>query len=264
MESRNDGSSRNLQGRAAPDALSAQSSFLNLTRQSIRVATWNVLTLNHPGHSSLLSSELSRLNVAVAGLQEVRWISHGETDVDNYRILWSGHETNHIQGVALAIHSRYTSSIVSWKPISARLLYARIKHSFGHMSVFSCYAPTDIADAETKDTFYQQLQDELRRVSRHDVIVLLGDMNATIGQDRSGLEHVLGPHSSSTDTNDNGDRMLELCASHNLKVLGTWFKHRQIHQTTWYSNTGTISKCIDHILVSGRWRVASDCSVSQR
>lgn len=31
------------------------------------------------------------------------------------------------------------------------------------------------------------------------------------------------------ETNDNRDHMLELCAAHNLKCLGTWFQHWQIH-----------------------------------
>ena len=82
-------------------------------------------------------------------------------------------------------------------------------------------------------------------------------MNATVGPNRSGIERFVGPHTSNV-TNNNGDRMIELCTSHNLKILGTWFQHRQIHRATWYSNTGLLSKEIDHILVSGRWKVASD------
>ncbi len=104
------------------------------------------------------------------------------------------------------------------------------------------------------------LTDELRLISRHDIVLILGDMNATLGPDREGLEHVLGPHTLH-QTNDNGRRMLDLCATHNLKCLSTWFQHRPIHRYTWYSNTGSTAKAIDHILISGRWRIASDCRV---
>lgn len=85
-------------------------------------------------------------------------------------------------------------------------------------------------------------------------------MNATVGPNRDGIEHIVGPFTSD-HTNDNGNRMIELCASHNLKVAGTWFQHRRIHTTSWYSNTGITSKTIDHILVSGRWKAISDCRV---
>ena len=86
-------------------------------------------------------------------------------------------------------------------------------------------------------------------------------MNATVGPTRDGVEHIVGPFTSSGNGNDNGARMIELCASHNLKVASTWFQHRQIHTLSWYSNTGITSKTIDHILVSGRWRIMSDCRV---
>ena len=222
-----------------------------------------MLSLNPPGHTTLLSEELSRLRISLAGLQEVRWLGHGETDIsDNFRLLWSGHEDSRIQGVALVIHRRFVPSIANWKPLGPRMLYVRLKHSQGYVSVFTCYAPTDNADSEAKELFYRQLKGELRRVSRHDITVILGDMNATIGPSRAGLESIVGPHPSDiVASNDNGIRLLELCASHNLKLLGTWFQHRQIHRTTWYSNTGTTSKTIDHILVSGRWKIASDCRV---
>ena len=44
---------------------------LILTRSTLRIATWNVLTLNQPSHPILLPSELSRLKISIAGLQEV-------------------------------------------------------------------------------------------------------------------------------------------------------------------------------------------------
>ena len=220
--------------------------------------------MNPTGHPALLARELSRLNVSIAGLQEVRWIGSGESTVDNFKLIWSGHENHQIQGVALAIHRRFANALTFWKPLGPRLIYARLKHSFGFLSLFVCYAPTEAADLESKDSFYQLLNCELRHVSRHDITMILGDFNATIGSNRPdpGLEHIVGPHTSAgVNTNDNGDRMLDLCSTHNFKVLGTWFQHREIHRLTWYSNTGTVAKTIDHILVSGRWRIASDCRV---
>ena len=218
--------------------------------------------MNHSGHSELLTAELSRLNISIVGLQEVRWTGCGETTLNGYKFIWSGHDCHRVQGVALVVHRRFVNAIVSWKQLGSRLLYVRFKHSHGFLSIFVCYAPTDLAEEEAKDAFYQQLSAELRRVSRHDITVVLGDMNATIGPDRQGLENIIGPNPfAHSETNDNGDRMVTLCSTHNLKILGTWFPHRNIHRATWHSNTGTVSKTIDHILISGRWNVASDCRV---
>ena len=135
-----------------------------------------------------------------------------------------------------------------------------MKHSQGFLSIFVCYAPTDTSEDTLKDSFYETLHYNLQRVSSHDIVTVLGDMNATVGPTRDGVEHIVGPFTS-TNTNDNGERMTELCASHNLKIASTWFQHRRIHTTSWYSNTGITSKTIDHILISGRWRTLSDCRV---
>ena len=233
---------------------------LNLTRKPIRIATWNVLTLNSPGHSTLLSAELSRLRISIAGLQEVRWPGSGETNAGDYRLLWSGHDSDRVQGVALALDKTSLSALVSWQPLGPRLLYARLKHSQGFLSIFVCYAPTDTSEDTLKDSFYETLHYNLQRVSSHDIVTVLGDMNATVGPTRDGVEHIVDPFTS-TNTNDNGERMTELSASHNLKIASTWFQHRRIHTTSWYSNTGITSKTIDHILISGRWRTLSDCRV---
>ena len=231
-------------------------------RKPTRIGTWNVLSLNPPGHTTLLSAELSRLNVCIAGLQEVRWTGSGELLQGDYKLLWSGHESHQIQGAALAINRRFASSIVSWRPLGSRMLYTRLRHNLGYISIFVCYAPTENSDLDTKDSFYHLLDDELRRISRHDITLVLGDMNATVGSNRTSLEHIIGPHPfANVATNDNGDRLLNICSTHNLKVLNTWYQHRNIHRTTWYSNTGALSKTLDYILVSGRWNVASDCRV---
>ena len=136
-------------------------SSFNLIRNPLRIGTWNVLSLNPNGHSELLARELSRLNVAIAGLQEVRWTGSGETSTDSYKLIWSGHESHRIQGVALAVHRKYVGSLTFWKPLGPRLMHARFKHSFGFISLFVCYAPTEAADQEAKDTFYQKLNSEL-------------------------------------------------------------------------------------------------------
>ena len=262
---RNDGPPSNPLGRGFPDAPLVQSPILpvNIIRQPLRIATWNVLTLNPQGHDVLLATELARLRVSIAGLQEVRWTGHGEVDVGDYHILWSGQERLRIQGVALVVHKQHVSSIVDWKPISSRLIYARFKHSHGYLSIFSCYAPTDASDSDTKDEFYHLLREEIRRISNHDIVIVLGDMNASTGLTRPGLEHIIGPHALPAELNDNCERMMDFCATStcNLKPISTWFQHRDIHRMTWHSNTGNVSKCIDHVLISGRWRVASDCRV---
>ena len=85
-------------------------------------------------------------------------------------------------------------------------------------------------------------------------------INATIGTDRIGYESVLGPHSSGV-RNDKGERLLDLCSLHNIKISGSWFRRRNIHRWTWYSNNGRTKKVLDYVLVSARWKLVQDCRV---
>ena len=72
--------------------------------------------------------------------------------------MWSGPSDDRgLYGVALAIPKEFQSSIVSWKPISDRLLTARLNHRHGKFTVVVGYAPTDVAPENIKDRYYNQL-----------------------------------------------------------------------------------------------------------
>ena len=62
--------------------------------------------------------------------------------------------------------------------------------------------PTEESDDACKDAFYGQLQDVMNDIPNHDVKLLIRDMNAKIDK-RHGLEHVIFPHGSADENNDN-------------------------------------------------------------
>ena len=167
-----------------------------------RFATWNVLSLNGPGKSELLDRELSKLNIAIAGLQEVRWQGSGELSLANYKLFWSGHDFA-TRGVALAVRKDLVDCLTEWKPLGPRLIQARFRHTRGSFTLFSCYAPTNAATETEKDDFFSQLSSEVASASQHDIVFVLGDLNTTIGGSRQGYERVLGPCCEGP-TNDNG------------------------------------------------------------
>uniref|UniRef100_A0A914XEZ9 Reverse transcriptase domain-containing protein n=1 Tax=Plectus sambesii TaxID=2011161 RepID=A0A914XEZ9_9BILA len=87
------------------------------------------------------------------------------------------------------------------------------------------------------------------------MVILVGDFNAQIGPDRSGFKHTIGLHGSATTTNDNGYRLLSLCAAHGLAVSNTYFPHKWIHKMTWKApGAQGVRNEIDYICVSNRFR----------
>ena len=80
------------------------------------------------------------------------------------------------------------------------------------------------------------------------------------GTSRVSSESVVGNYGSGTP-NENSQRMLSFCCARNLAVVGSWFKRKNIHRTTWISNDGHTMKEIDHIITRDRWLFRS-CSFS--
>jgi hypothetical protein len=62
-----------------------------------------------------------------------------------------------------------------------------------NITIIQCYATTEKADA-----FYQLLNETLKEVKRRNIKIMMGDMNAQIGPENEGLEHVFGRHGRHT------------------------------------------------------------------
>ena len=198
-------------------------------RTAFRFGTWNVLSLLT---YLLVVRELSRLHLSITVLTEVRWPGSGTKTVANSTMLWSGRSDNkRTEGVALALDPSASRALISWRLISERLLTATFKHRHGRLQVIACYAPTNSHIDANKDQFYNTLTYLIAAFARHDIVVVLGDLNATLGSDRRGYDSVLGPHSSGS-RNDNGERLLDLCALHRLKITGSWFRRRNMNRWT--------------------------------
>ena len=121
------------------------------------------------------------------------------------------------------------------------------------MSLIVAYAPTDVADEEDKDRFYSSLQSVLDKTPRHDVLLMLGDFNARVGNNNTNRERVMGRHGIGEIT-DNGERLVGICEENNLIIGGTLFQHKNIHKLTWTSPDGQSQNQIDHIVINSKWR----------
>ncbi|XP_072401620.1 membrane-associated tyrosine- and threonine-specific cdc2-inhibitory kinase wee-1.3-like [Diabrotica undecimpunctata] len=56
------------------------------------------------------------------------------------------------------------------------------------ITVIQCYAPTNTSPPEDKEVFYEQLEQTTQQVNQGDILIVMGDMNAKVGEDNINLD----------------------------------------------------------------------------
>ena len=117
-----------------------------------------------------------------------------------------------------------------------------------------CYVLANEASDEVKDQFYERLKGVLgSNRPQRELTILMGDMNAKIGDCNIGYEEVIGTHGLGL-MNNNGERFADLCAEHELVIGGSVFPHKRMHKATWASPNYTVENQIDHFCISKKFR----------
>ena len=101
-------------------------------------------------------------------------------------------------------------ALMEWTPISKRIITARFYSKYKKLTVAQAYAPTNDAMDEEKDEFFNQLQDTVSSCNRNDTIVVMGDLNAKVGNNNTNREEVMGKFGVGV-MNDNGERLCDFC-----------------------------------------------------
>ena len=225
-----------------------------------RIGYWNVRTLYQAGKLATLRKEFDSYKLDLLGISEVRWLGSNkkllkeDTKLKSHTLIFSGRKDGrHEEGVGLLMSRELSKTLIEWKPISPRLLKARFNSKYTKLSVIVCYAPTNTADDDQKDEFYEQLNATTQEVSSHDMLVIIGDMNARPGSDNTGKTRIMGNEGYGT-INENGTRLCNFCEDNNLKIGGTLFPHKSIHKITWISPDDHTKAQLDHILINCKWK----------
>ncbi len=121
---------------------------------------------------------MHRLKISVVGLCETRWNTFRQmTTATGDTFLYSGREREedeHSRGVGILIAKDAAKSLMEWEPVSERIMTARFYTKGRNITLIQCYAPTNKADLEDKDNFYQQLQAVLSKLPKRDIKIMLG------------------------------------------------------------------------------------------
>ena len=114
----------------------------------------------------------------------MRWTGSGKIISDSKTIIYSGHDERHEFGVGIVLSDSAAKSLLGWKPVSDRIITARLLSKHAKTTIVQVHAPIEGSKDHEKDAFYEQLNDILDDIPKHDILIFMGDMNAKIGSDR--------------------------------------------------------------------------------
>ena len=228
-------------------------------RTTTKIATWNIRTMYESGRTVQVAQEMRNYNIALLGLCETRWLQAGQMRLSSGEmVLFSGHTedgAHHTEGVALMLAPEAQRSLIGWEPVNSRIITAQFatKKDSIKLNIIQCYAPTNDAEEDKKDEFYDQLQAVLDGQKAKDITILMGDFNAKVGSDNTGYEDIMGAHGLG-QMNNNGERFADLCSLNQLVIGGSIFPHKRIHKATWRSPDHFTENQIDHMCISRKFR----------
>lgn len=139
------------------------------------------------------------------------------------------------------------NNIQDTKYISDRILQTTLRlHEKILTHIVSVYASDITKPQKEKEDFYRMLQATMDNIPRQDEAVVLGDLNARIGNEIiAGIKNRFNEDT----TKDNGEMLTCFCAMNELRINNTFYLHKPQHKFT-YENTRGQKSTIDYIITS--------------
>ena len=166
-------------------AAAVRSTTISNSNLSLRIATWNVRTLNADSKLEQLVDRMLEYRVDICCLTEVRWPYSGSKICNGWKLVFSGRDDGkRRQGVGVLLSPRVASALLDSQAVSEGVLLVKIQLRSHVLSVISAYAPTLDYPAHEKDNFYSELQSAVDTVPARDVLIVGGDFNAQVGAEQ--------------------------------------------------------------------------------
>ena len=136
--------------------------------------------------------QMSRVNIDILGIRELRWTGMGEFNSDDHYIYYCGQESLRRNGEAIIVNKRVQNAVLGCNLKNNRMISVCFQGKPFNITVIQAYATTSNSEEAEVEQFYEDLQDLLELTPKKDVLII-GDWNAKVGsQEIPGVTGIFG------------------------------------------------------------------------
>ena len=118
------------------------------------IGTWNVRFMNQ-GKLKVVKQEMTRLNIDILGIHELRCTGMGEFNSDDHYIYYCGQESLRRNGVGIIVNERVRNALLGCNLKNDRMISVHSQGKPFNITVIQVYAPTSNAEEAEVERFYE-------------------------------------------------------------------------------------------------------------
>ena len=109
----------------------------------------------------MVKEEMTRVNIDILGISELKWTGMGEFNSDDHYIYYCGQESLRRNEVAIMVNKRVRNAVLGCNLKNDRIISVHLQGKPFNITVIQVYAPTSNAEEAEVERFYEDLQDLL-------------------------------------------------------------------------------------------------------
>ena len=118
----------------------------------------------YQGKLEVVKQEMTRMNIDILGITEIKWTGMGEFNSDDHYIYYCRQESLRRNGVAIVVNKRVRNAVLGCNLKNDRMISVHFQGEPFNITVIQVYAPTSNAEEAEVEWFCEDLQDLLELV----------------------------------------------------------------------------------------------------